>query len=160
MDKDIYLFVQGLIPATVQTFDWWNNQFETEEDEDPFEVPAVFMEILPYQTISEGRLRQRANITFNLHIGQHLYSRPGKGSKRQSKAMDHFKLCDDIFAALSGKNNNNNISSLKRTGVAPNHNYEGYIVHVHTYTCGVTTDASIHPTIPIPADTPVLIDIT
>lgn len=159
MEKDLYLFVQSLLPASIQTYDWFNNQFETEEDDDPFEVPAVFIEILPYQTLSEGRLRQRAQITFNLHIGQHLYSRPGKGSKRQTKALDHLKLCDDIFAALSGKNNQNNISSLKRTGVEPNHNYDGYIVHIHTYQCGITTDAAIKNTVPLPEDTPFEVEV-
>lgn len=159
MEKELYLFIQGLMPDNIKTFDWFNDQFNTEDDEDPFEVPAVFIEIQPYQTFDEGRLRQRAQIAFNLHIGQHLYSRPAKGSKRQLKALDHLLLCDDIFAALSGKNNTK-ISTIKRIGVISNQRFDNYMVHIHTYQCGVTSDVSVRATTP-PTTTPVLgLDIT
>ena len=156
MEKALFLFIQTLVTAVkeVKHYDWFNDQFNTQADELPFPTPAVFIQIMPFETKSLGKLRQSADINFRLHIGQQLYENMRKGSRSQSKALEHFTLCDSIFAALHGKRKPDNndgaiIGTLSRTNVTPDHRFEGYIIHIHDFKTRLVADNAVPPTTPI-----------
>lgn len=159
METALFLFIQTLLQGIpeVKHFDWFNDQFNTEEDELPFQTPAVFIEILPYQTQSLGKLRQAADIRFNLHVGQQLYANTRRGAKEQTKALSHLNLNDLVFAALHGKFsdspiNNSTIGTINRTDVNPNHNFQGYIIHITSFKTRLISDNAVIPTQPIPVN--------
>jgi hypothetical protein len=156
METALFLFIQTLLQSVtdIKHFDWYNDQFNSEEDELPFPTPAVFLEIMPYQTQSLGKLRQAADIQFMLHVGQQLYSNTRRGAKAQSKALSHLNLNDLVFAALHGKYsdepiNNSTIGTINRTSVNPDHRFSGYIIHIISFKTRLISDNAVIPTVPV-----------
>ncbi len=160
METALFLFIQSLLATVpeVKHYDWFNDQFNTQEDELPFQTPSVFIQVMPYQTTSMGKLRQSADINFRLHIGQHLYSNTRRGSRNQSKALDHLLLNDLVYAALNGKrqpdkNEGAIVGTISRTGVTPDHHFDGYIIHIMDFKTRLLDDKAVVPTTPIAAHT-------
>ena len=50
----------------IRTFDLWNEQISFLEQEEPFDVPAVFIEFRPVKWTGGGT--QTADVTLRLHI--------------------------------------------------------------------------------------------
>lgn len=68
------------VPA-VRTYDLWNEQVDFIEEEEPFDMPAVFLEFMPYKWTTLSGAVQQAAVTVRLHVVT-----PGKA--RQGREAD------------------------------------------------------------------------
>lgn len=122
----------------IRTFDLWNEQISFLEQEEPFDVPAVFIEFRPVKWTGGGT--QTADVTLRLHIVT-----PWKGSSRedggfQQQALERFDLLDRMdrhLFNLSGDDGNISFSLFRRTGSSTNHNHEELVEDVTDFTCKV-----------------------
>lgn len=143
MRKQLYLAVIERLKTirneenqpVIRHFDLWNENVAFIEQE-TFAMPAVFLEFPPitWSTLPHGV--QEATITLNLHIVTRWDSPSSDGSPYQNRALEYLDLLDRINALLhcfSGEN----FGSFTRTGSTTNHNHEGVLDSLETYTTHV-----------------------
>lgn len=133
----------------VKYFDMFNDQFNNESDELPFEVPAVFIEILPIEWMSLGRKAQEAEVDFNIHIGTESLSETSnlETDKERNAGLYHLQLADKVFTALHGLTAQG-IGSISRRGTIPDNNHGQGIVTIIPFKCRLFDDFAIAATIP------------
>ena len=154
MNEELLIFIEEKLEATgIRHYDFWNDQITTLKKEDPFHVPAVFLEIMPYETQNLGRKRIAAEITFTLHHVFQQYERTRRSSRRRNEAVQKRTGMEDIIAALKGKNNGSTIGSISVGTVIPDHRWEGYIDQRQQFKVRMYSDAAVRPTIPVPEGT-------
>ena len=103
----------------------WNHNVEFIEQEDPWERPAVFIEVQPLEWRCVVPCREyHAVVTVRLHI---VYDWNDKG-------MNDFDLGGDIAQAVIGLEGDS-FSGLEPVGSATNHNHEEIVEDVDTYQC-------------------------
>lgn len=139
----------------IRTFDLWNEQVSFLEQEEPFAVPAVFIEFLPVKWNTLSGNAQRAEVTLRLHIVTSWDGSSRDGSEFQQQSLDRFDLLDRIdrhLFNLMGKNKLTEFNMFRRTGSSTNHNHEELVEDIGDYTCMVmdsvrtaTVDASPPP---------------
>ncbi len=107
----------------IRTFDLWNEQISFLEQEDPFDVPAVFIEFRPVKWAGGGTQGS---------------AREGSGFQRQT--LERFDLLDRMdrhLFNLSGDDGSTSFSLFRRTGSSTNHNHEELVEDVTDFTCKV-----------------------
>ncbi len=151
MKTELFEFVQTKLAGitSIKHFDWWNNQPNTEEEEDGFECPAVFIEILPHTVNALGRKRLTAEIEFVLHLVQQPTKRTVRGHRQQAEALRRLKT-DALIKALKGKNNGATIGSLSLVYELPDNNYKLYNDNRVQFKTRMVSDVAVLPTVPLP----------
>ena len=122
----------------IRTFDLWNEQISFLEQEDPFDVPAVFIEFRPVKWA--GGVTQTADVTLRLHIVTPWKGSAREGSGFQRQTLERFDLLDRMdrhLFNLSGDDGSTSFSLFRRTGSSTNHNHEELVEDVTDFTCKV-----------------------
>ena len=83
----------------------WNNQFEREEENVPFNYPCAFIEFTDINYVDDLNLRQRCNMLVNIHIGFESY---------KTEDTSILTLKQTINAALHGKSLEDQARMLRR----------------------------------------------
>ena len=87
------------VPA-VRTYDLWNEQVDFIEEEEPFDMPAVFLEFMPYKWTTLSGAVQQAAVTVRLHVVTPWKGSSRKGSRYQQQSLERFSLLEEISACL------------------------------------------------------------
>ena len=160
MRKQLYLDIKNCLKAITDTegetifkhFDLWNQQVEFIEQETPFAVPAIFIEIKPVEWQQLGFNKQHADAIIRVHIVTPWFAQTADYSPYEEEMLNYLDLADlvvkalDNFAPSAGNN-------FMRTNSITNHNHERYVDSVEEYKCRVSdTSAVINFTNPVNAD--------
>jgi len=84
----------------------WNNQFERESENVSFGYPCAFIEFTDINYVDDLNLRQRCNMTVNIHIGFESY---------KTTDTEILTLKQTVNAALHGKSIENQTRMLRRS---------------------------------------------
>ena len=87
------------VPA-VRTYDLWNEQVDFIEEEEPFDMPAVFLEFMPYKWTTLSGAVQQAAVTVRLHVVTPWKGSSRKGSRYQQQSLERFSLLEEINRQL------------------------------------------------------------
>lgn len=119
-------------------FDLWNKNVMYLVKEQPFDSPAVFIEILPirWNTLSARQKEQMAEITFRLHIVSRFYSQTHSTSPIQSEALDYLELGDKVRRTLHGTRINNT-ATIIHVSSSFDVSHDTYIQSIEDYRCAV-----------------------
>lgn len=96
MLKYIYLIIKARLEAEIASLPvvaWYNNQYNQDDPEALFAVPAVYIEFLPVPLTDYGRRIQGGDVTFRIHLVTEYYD-------DDDETLAHFDLSNDIFATL------------------------------------------------------------
>lgn len=124
------------VPA-VRTYDLWNEQVDFIEEEEPFDMPAVFLEFMPYKWTTLSGAVQQAAVTVRLHVVTPWEGSSRKGSRYQQQSMERFSLLEEISACLhdfKGDNGKVSFDMFRRTASDTNHNHAEVVEDVEEYT--------------------------
>jgi len=130
-----YLAIMNRLIAKVPEinyFDWWNNQLNNEEEDLPFNFPAIFMEYDPINWQTLGRKRQAAIVTFRLYIAIDNLMEKSSNEKEKIRegALKDTDIISCIFKALQGYNGGGCFGSITRNNEIPDHNSDAIQVPV------------------------------
>jgi len=132
-------------------FDLWNQNVEFIEQENPFDVPAIFIEITPLKWNQQGFNKQDADAVLRIHIVTPWYAQTADYSPMEDEMLDYLDLPDLVvnalanFAPAAG-------NKMMRTNSITNHNHERYVDSVEEYICNVIdTSATTAFTNPVTA---------
>lgn len=140
MRKQLYLGIIGKLKSlqdenggqVIRHFDLWNEQVAFIEQEEAFDIPAVFVEFLPIQWQYGTDGARTADAQFRLHIVTGFKGSASAGSPYQKDALLLFDLLDDITAALfrlSGEG----FRDVQGIRSDTNHNHEEIIESLETF---------------------------
>ena len=82
----------------VRTYDLWNEYVDFIEEEEPFDMPAVVLEVMPYKWTTLSGAVQQAAVTVRLHVVTPWEGSSRKGSRYQQQSMERFSLLEEIRA--------------------------------------------------------------
>lgn len=139
MRKTVYTTIARALETvpSVAHVGLWNDQLMNAIDEQPFAVPAVFIEFdaIDWKQLLHG-VREAA-ISVRLHIVTD--SRVGAWND----VIDHFDLIDEISAALHGLHyiapDGSVMDALTLESSTTDHNFGELRDDIDTYSCHVTT---------------------
>lgn len=120
----------------IKHFDLWNEQVTFIEQEEPFDLPAVFIEFLPIQWRTANDGTQTAEVQFRLHIITPFKGAAGDGSMYQTEALELFDLLDNVNKVMF-KMSGDYFRSTLRVRSDTNHNHEELIESLETYQVSV-----------------------
>ena len=152
MIKQLYTDIQTRLAAIknadttdlLKHFDLWNQQVNFIEEETPFLLPAVFVEIMPiqWQQLSNGY--QQAEVTIRLHIVSQWLAQTAKYNPAQSAALDYLDIPAKVFNAMH-RFSITNSNQFVRVSSVVNHNHERYVDSVEEYKGLVQIQAQNNP---------------
>ena len=120
----------------IEHFDLWNNQLNPPKDEEeiPFNIPAVFLEYRPVDWSTMGNKQQQAEVTFNLIVVSEslVETSSNETAADRNFGLQHLQLLDNIFAVLQGFGGDC-FGSITRTGLNMDHNHDQLLVHVLSF---------------------------
>lgn len=127
MRKELYQKLKDCLGSleSVKYVALWNHNVEYIEQEQPWECPAVFIEILPleWRCVVPGH-EYHSVVTLRLHI---VYD-------WSENEMNDFDLSSEIAKAVIGLEGDG-FSPLEPVGSATNHNHEQIVEDIDTYSC-------------------------
>lgn len=127
MRKELYQKLKDCLGSLepVKYVALWNHNVEYIEQEQPWERPAVFIEILPleWRCVVPGH-EYHSVVTLRLHI---VYD-------WSENEMNDFDLESEIAQAVIGLEGDG-FSPLEPVGSATNHNHEQIVEDIDTYRC-------------------------
>lgn len=149
MRKLIYLSLIGRLKGLkddagqpeVKHFDLWNEQVEFIEQEEPFGIPAVFVEFRPVRWATLGGMVQQADVDIRLHIVTRWKGSAKDGSLFLTDALERFDLLDRIDRCLFNlqeAEGGTSFCMFRRTGSSTNHNHDELVEDIADYTCKAT----------------------
>lgn len=117
---------------TFKHLDLWNEQVVFLEQEEPFDLPAVFIEFLPiqWQTANDGA--QTSVAQFRLHVITSSKGSARDGSAYQAESLELFDLIESVNHALF-KLSGDGFRATQRIRSDTNHNHEELIESMETY---------------------------
>jgi len=139
------------VPA-IKHIDWWNDQFDNEEKENPFNRPAVFIEFLAADVTTLGNRKQSWNQPFSLYIANDMLletSSVETAALREKAVTAHLDILDSIHYYLqnyNGKDQGVQFGSIQQQGSPVSHNYDDLIVHQMNFTVRLENKAAVHKT--------------
>lgn len=139
---------------TLEYFDWWNGQLmipEGEDDDLPFNFPAVFMEYDPVIWETLGNRRRSAKVSFRLYVAVENYL---EKSSVEDKAIQEEALCsadivDLIYKALRGYNGNCSFGSISITDETPDHDHDQLEIPILSFKTRLWDDVAKPELIPL-----------
>lgn len=149
MRKLIYLSLIGRLKGLkddagqpeVKHFDLWNEQVEFIEQEEPFGIPAVFVEFRPVRWATLGGMVQQADVDIRLHIVTRWKGSAKDGSLFLTDALERFDLLDRIDRCLFNlqeAEGGTSFCMFRRTGSSTNHDHDELVEDIADYTCKAT----------------------
>lgn len=127
MRKELYYALKAQLESieTVKHVALWNHNVEFIEQEQPWERPAVFIEILPleWRCVVPGH-EYHSVVMVRLHI---VYD-------WSEEEMNDFDLSSDIAKEVIGLEGDG-FSPLEPVSSATNHNHEQIVEDIDTYQC-------------------------
>lgn len=149
MRKLIYLSLIGRLKGLkddagqpeVKHFDLWNEQVEFIEQEEPFGIPAVFVEFRPVRWATLGGMVQQADVDIRLHIVTRWKGSAKDGSLFLTDALERFDLLNRIDRCLFNlqeAEGGTSFCMFRRTGSSTNHNHDELVEDIADYTCKAT----------------------
>lgn len=149
MRKQLYLGIieqlktlkDGNSTQCIKSFDLWNEQVDFIEEEEPFDVPAVFIEFLPMEWKMLGGRVQQADVSVRLHIVTPWNGSGRDGSSCQEEALRRFDLLEQINSCLFNCEEGDargNYCMFRRTASATNHNHGELVEDIETFVCRLT----------------------
>ena len=146
MRKLIYLSLIGRLKGLkddagqpeVKHFDLWNEQVEFIEQEEPFGIPAVFVEFRPVRWATLGGMVQQADVDIRLHIVTRWKGSAKDGSLFLTDALERFDLLDRIDRCLFNlqeAEGGTSFCMFRRTGSSTNHNHAELVEDISDFTC-------------------------
>lgn len=134
----------------IKHFDYWNFQTEQQDEEDndelPFATPAVFLELIPSETITLGNKKQMSELTFQLHVATEVYTEHSSSEELEirNRSLEHMFLLDDIFARLQN-HNGSYFNSINRIGIPQfDHEHSQVYKHLLPFKTLITDVAAMH----------------
>lgn len=127
-------------------YDLWNEQVEFIEQEEPFAVPAVFVEFRPVQWATLGGEVQQADLTLRLHIVTPWQGSAADGSLYREQSLRRFDLLDRIDDHLWDFSASDTVYSMfmfRRSASHTNHNHGELVEDVTDYTCRVSQQHAV-----------------
>lgn len=113
------------------------NRVDFIEEEEPFDMPAVFLEFMPYKWTTLSGAVQQAAVTVRLHVVTPWEGSSRKGSRYQQQSLERFSLLEEISACLhdfKGDNGKVGFDMFRRTASDTNHNHAEVVEDVEEYT--------------------------
>lgn len=118
-------------------FDIWNRNIMYLVKEQPFDVPAVFMEFMPieWQTLPK-QTAQMGDLTFRLHIVSRFYSQTHNSSPLQEEELEYLDLPERLHDSL-------HLVRLTNTGTIVHESstfdssHDSYIESIEQYRCKI-----------------------
>ena len=149
MRKLIYLSLIGRLKGLkddagqpeVKHFDLWNEQVEFIEQEEPFGIPAVFVEFRPVRWATLGGMVQQADVDIRLHIVTRWKGSAKDGSLFLTDALERFDLLNRIDRCLFNlqeAEGGTSFCMFRRTGSSTNHDHDELVEDIADYTCKAT----------------------
>jgi hypothetical protein len=139
----------------IKHIDWWNNQPEHEEDEDPFPRPAVFIEFMEPEVTNLGRKKQAWLVRFNLHCVFDTINEVRSGAKplvREKALQKMTQALDRIQYHIQGYNGTDigtQFGSIQSMGANVSHNYDAVVDQVMPFMVRLENRAAVHLTAPV-----------
>lgn len=136
--------------ATEAHVDLWNNQTANEEEELPFNRPAIFFEIesAPFERLLNKRYA--ANCTFNLHVVSDLMQETSsiEDADIRNLGLEHLDLISRIIYMLDNLSNaDTGVGCINYKGINQfDSNYSDIIQHVLSFTVRLVDDSAKHTT--------------
>jgi hypothetical protein len=138
-------------PSEIKHFDLWNRQVEFLRKENPFSLPAVFVEFAPLSFTQLGQGVQEADLTFRLHVVSATKASPSSKSNYQDAFLLHLDLLDDIHYCLHAWNTPYS-GTCVRTQSIPNHDHEEIIEEIEIYQMKVVDMSAVRRVIEVQAE--------
>ena len=124
--------------SEIKHMDIWANQYNREEDEHPYELPAVFFEIEADWT-DQGSNAGAGVVDLKIHVEQHNYANSADKSTNQAKALEVQEIVDRLNVVLHGFSGTN-FNKLKRRRSLRDPQLDHRIVYIIEYTTLYTDD--------------------
>ena len=147
--SDFYEAIMEQLTANIpeiKHFDMYFAQDEPKEEQDelPFNRPAILFEFEPMDFESFGTKKEAANITFNLHIISDVIQEVSKETSPTVRNLGHahLKLIDDIAYYLNGFTGTG-FSTLSRKSLDTYKPNGMMIKHVAKYGTRLTDTAAV-----------------
>lgn len=147
--KELYLLIKAAITAipTVEMFGKFNNQYETEDTEQSFNNPSVFLEMSeivwlpqsqPAFNSGQTQMQKSEEFQFTLHIGYWSHE------DEEDKFLAALDLVDEIYRAITSIESDN-INPIKRVSEVDDSDHTEPLVWRTTFStmlseCGVDTN--------------------
>lgn len=112
--------------------DLWNTQVEFLEQEQPFEMPACFIEIAPIQWQQLGGGAQQAAIDISLHIVTRWHEPTFHGGTYQAAGTEYLDITNHVWAHLH-RHSNPAFGTLMRITSHVNHNHGEIVDSMENY---------------------------
>ncbi len=138
----------------IKHVDWWNSQPEFEDEDLPFNRPAVFIEFPDPEILKLGKRRELWKQTFILHIVNDIITeaRKSKSDRIRNHTLRHLELCDKIHYVLEGYTGIDQqcrFSSIQHTGTTVSHQFDNLIMHDLTFLVVFNNNAAMRRRDPV-----------
>ena len=140
MDK-IFALKNEVGESVIKTVDLWNEQVEFIEQEDPFELPAIFIEFQPIRWMSLSGNVQQADATIRLHILTNYQGNYRSTNEYREESLQRMELLDQLDEHLNNtqdKNEKCGFCMFQRIGSSTNHNHEEIIEDITDFSTRLT----------------------
>lgn len=108
--KDIYTELAVLLTENIERLTWvdlWAEQTSYFEEELPFTLPAVFIEMNADDIEDVGKLNQDINLAVTFHVAVETLAESYQGSYNQGSALEILDLLVELHKLLHGKSGEN-----------------------------------------------------
>ena len=121
--------------SIIKHIDFWNGQYN-EDWKEPFNHPAVFLEMktIPWQTT--GRHKQIGEMQFDLHIASSTKAKSSYNNQFTDRFLEHLELIDLIHFWITTFNGDF-FGSISRIGSTHDTFYSDIVKHIESYKCTV-----------------------
>lgn len=143
--------------AEVKHIDFWNNQTGMEEQSQPYDKPAVFIELQPVAWQTQGDKLQVGELTFTLRIvtaTQGLDTGTDEATNSQNRALQRLTILEKVWVALHGyqaADAESQFGKIVRTGTQLDTNSTQLNTDIITFKCRLTDSAAVpqYTTVPL-----------
>lgn len=137
--------------------DLWNNQIAMEGESQPFNRPAVFIELQPVDWQTQGDKQQAGDLAFTLRV---VTDTPGLDTNdeqtdtNQNRALERLTILEKVWVALHGyqaADGSSQFGKIVRTGTALDTNSSQLNTDVINFKCRLTDSAAVpaYTTVPL-----------
>lgn len=137
----------------IKHVDWWNDQLDMEEDEDPFLRPAIFWEFDVLETTQLGNKVQLLKVSAKAHLVTDAISETAMRTKkavRERAIRKHTDLIDKVhkcFHGYNGLDQGVQFGSMQHVGNVLTHNYDAVRRDETAFLCMIYDRAAVRKTV-------------
>jgi hypothetical protein len=146
--------IQTKLPE-IKHIDWWNHQPEREDDENPYQHPAVFIEFEEAEVMNLGRKKQAWILPFKLHYVTDNVSEVSsvakplvrqKGLQKMVQALDRLQY---YIQGYNGTDIGTQFGSIQSMGAVVSHDYDIVVDQVMPFRVRLENKAAVHLQVPV-----------